>query len=513
MDMDKPFKRKMDMDKPLEKKNFDAVRNGMTKIPKKWAKRRGPFGIPKVVWRIAAIVLVLRILLIIYINSKAVYYDSHFLNGTSYMGTDLSGMTVDEANEAINNTVSGFTLTITGRGGLEETLTAEQLGIRPRNNPRLPEIMEDLYRGEALTFFPTVWCDLDKFHEAIDSLSFMDTDAAEGPQNASIVDSDGRKTVDQGSAGDRVRPNSVHNTLDDILEMDGAKLEGNELPMILRTNTLHYVFDLEENKMYEEPSVTDEDGSLTELADKWNRILALEITCSFGDMIEKVPMDKVCENNGSDVYISKMSVKQLINEWADKYDTYDTDISFITNSGEEKELESCGYGWELDKNATYENAEKAFEKAFETGTSETIEPVFKHTAYGWTNGSLTDSYIEVSITDQKLWAYKNREVALEADIVTGTPTYGSRTETGIYPLVSAQKDVVLSSLLPEEKDETVECVLVYGDESGISDAGWRTEFGGSVYETDGTNGSIELSPEDMRALAGLAEEGMAVIIY
>ena len=48
---------------------------------------------------------------------------------------------------------------------------------------------------------------------------------------------------------------------------------------------------------------------------------------------------------------------------------------------------------------------------------------------------------------------------------------------------------------------------------GIHDATWREEFGGNIYETDGSHGCINTPLEAMAELYEMVDEGTPVIIY
>lgn len=48
---------------------------------------------------------------------------------------------------------------------------------------------------------------------------------------------------------------------------------------------------------------------------------------------------------------------------------------------------------------------------------------------------------------------------------------------------------------------------------GLHDANWRGSFGGTIYQTSGSHGCVNLPPDRAKILYGLVEKGMPVICY
>ena len=47
---------------------------------------------------------------------------------------------------------------------------------------------------------------------------------------------------------------------------------------------------------------------------------------------------------------------------------------------------------------------------------------------------------------------------------------------------------------------------------GLHDASWRDEFGGDIYEYDGSHGCVNLSYDSARTIYGLIDYGTPVIV-
>ena len=74
------------------------------------------------------------------------------------------------------------------------------------------------------------------------------------------------------------------------------------------------------------------------------------------------------------------------------------------------------------------------------------EPVYSYKAKCRKSAKddIGDSYVEVSISNQEVWLYINGECKVNSSVVTGDPTRGHQTYTGVYAITYKQKDATLT---------------------------------------------------------------------
>ena len=77
----------------------------------------------------------------------AVYFANHFPYHAAVDGIDVSGMTLEEAGQALAGRTSNYTLTLTGRGGLTDTITAEDIDLS------MDMAQGETRRGKLLSFW------------------------------------------------------------------------------------------------------------------------------------------------------------------------------------------------------------------------------------------------------------------------------------------------------------------------------------------------------------------------
>ena len=110
----------------------------------------------------------------------SVYFMEHFFLGTTVNGENVEFQTVSEVNSLILSQAQAYELTLSERGGTEETLTAEQLGMsfsetenvreykRIQNGFLWPRMF---WQQDSYRISPDIVFDEDTFDSAVESLS------------------------------------------------------------------------------------------------------------------------------------------------------------------------------------------------------------------------------------------------------------------------------------------------------------------------------------------------------
>ncbi len=105
--------------------------------------------------------------------------------------------------------------------------------------------------------------------------------------------------------------------------------------------------------------------------------------------------------------------------------------------------------------------------------------------------SLKDKFVVVDISEQKLTLYNNNEIILETDIVSGKKGTHD-TPTGMYSVQSKTTDTYLTGA---DYRTHVDYWMPFYYGYGLHDADWRYNFGGTIYETNGSHGCVNIPPQ------------------
>lgn len=281
----------------------------------------------------------------------------------------------------------------------------------------------------------------------------------------------------------------------------------------------NYFVDLQLEKCYEDLEYTDkmkETIALFEKIDKFQN--SCKVIYDMGDMQIPVDASVACHfiklnedntfmlNDEGELVFDKDGVSEFINNLASQYDTYGVVRKFTTASGEIKEIKGGTYGSTLNQ-----KAEVAYlTKAFEDGTNEVHIPEYTRSTSVRGKNDIGDTYVEVDMTNQTMYFFKDGELVLETSVVTGNLAKKHKTPEGINYVYAKQKNRILRG--PGYASFVNYWMPVKGG-IGIHDATWRKEFGGEIYKTDGSHGCINTPLEKMEELYDMVNVGTPVVMY
>ena len=205
-------------------------------------------------------------------------------------------------------------------------------------------------------------------------------------------------------------------------------------------------------------------------------------------------------------------VTGFVQALAAKYDTAGKERTFHTADGRDIPL-TGPYGWKLDQAAEVQ----ALTEYLKSTDSQTREPVFAQTAASRTEPEWGATYVEIDLTNQHVYMTKDGAVVWDAPCVTGNVSKNYTTPPGIYSLTYKEQDRILRG--PKKADGSyeyeshVDFWMPFNGGIGLHDANWRGSFGGTIYQTSGSHGCVNLPPDRAKILYGLVEKGMPVICY
>lgn len=178
------------------------------------------------------------------------------------------------------------------------------------------------------------------------------------------------------------------------------------------------------------------------------------------------------------------------------------------------------YGWQTDVDATV----TVMEQYLQAGESVSVEPEWASDgAEGWRvgfrprrdDGTVFEegTYIEIDISSQHLWFYVNGDLYLESDVVTGLATDPDRqTHTGVFKIRYKAEDVVLGTYEEQGYEAHVNYWMPIDFTGiGLHDLN-RSAYGGDIYTYNGSHGCINLPYNVAQSIYEECVVGMPVII-
>lgn len=433
---------------------------------------------------------------------------------TTYNGEDIYFKTPGELMSRDAKETRNIKLTLLGRNGAKEEMTFGQLGVSNRRDSLFFSVDVNPFLWFLTPFHDTIYSadseliyDRAKIKEKINDLYLVETGTVYPSDAAVIVNDDGTFSV--------------------MSQNDGNVIDKDRLIDVLceHIDNWDLVIDLDKEDCYVKAETITHDSDVplegvSSLSEAKNVRLSIKMNDKVAENLPASLLDSALyENEQSQLMVRSYLISDYVNALADKYNTKGMTRVFTTSLNtfirfREKDMDSSTYiGYELDKENLFLN----ILYAVANGNSGMIEAPWRSTGMELlnVNSDIGDTYIEISIQNQHMWYYKDGLLIIDTDVITGLPDKGRDTPTGIYYVISLNRNYTMYF-----DDGSAECdyfIKVTNSGVGIHDASWRDVFGGSIWETNGSHGCIN-TPYDaevtiFNSLAGMPNYHIPIVIY
>ena len=203
-----------------------------------------------------------------------------------------------------------------------------------------------------------------------------------------------------------------------------------------------------------------------------------------------------------EVSVSKSAIESYASQMADRHNGADYKGKFVTTGGSTIGSTVTYYGQRVNKSALADDIYKCVTEQ-KSGTRTAPYSAKSSKPYG-------GSYVEVDLSSQKLWLYKDGERIVTTNLVSGSVAEGHRTPTGVYSIYAKQTDRYLSG---EGYRSWVNYWMPFLGGYGLHDASWRSSFGGTIYHYDGSHGCVNLPSSAAKKIYNNVSVGTKVILY
>lgn len=206
--------------------------------------------------------------------------------------------------------------------------------------------------------------------------------------------------------------------------------------------------------------------------------------------------------------VSMAAVQDWVARLAAAYDTCDTERGFTATRGDVVTVKYVTYGTKLDVEAETEYLLEMLETDAEDNQPHI--PAYKQKGYVRGLDDIGGTYIEVDMTNQKMYYYVEGVLTLETDVVTGDTSRRRGTPEGINYVHSKNRNCTLRG---SDYESFVKYWVPVNGGIGIHDASWRSQFGGEIYKRNGSHGCINTPTDVMAELYDMIEVGIPVIMF
>ncbi len=441
-----------------------------------------------------------------------VRYKDTYIPGTYINGISAQGKTPQEIKEIIRTQTHDYSLRVVSREREDELLSAQQVGLEYVTGDVPETILQYQNRFRWIEGFFTqrdykvstmTRLDEKKFIEAASALACFDDETAIEPEDAYVSDYiktrgyevipevEGNVIIDQDQAMQMIRDAML--TMDDSVDLTSAP------------------------EIYAQPKRRSNDSRLVARVTKLNKYMTITIKYLYSDLeINGDLIDEwlTVEDDGTLTFDDEQIVQFVADEVAGEFDTLYLPKELDTSWGPTVTITGGSYGWQVNQPDEVEQIKADITAA----QSVERDPVYARTAAAHGDHDYGDTYVEINLTAQHLYYYKNGEQILDSDFVSGLASNSKRvTPVGAYSLTYKQTDRILRGQRRAdgtyEYESHVNYWMPFNGGIGMHDASWRSSYGGTIYKTNGSHGCINMPYAAAKKLYNEIEAGCPVLCY
>lgn len=431
----------------------------------------------------------------------SLFFRESFYFGTTAAGLEVGGYTVEAVQYAIDHKGEDYQISLYGKGAdkqklygkdflLEYTIKDDLKAVKKEQNAWAWPL--NLFKHMDLELEEQVSYDEALLEKAIEHLSYFKASNVIEPVSANVIFNGETYEIVSEIEGKKLNKEAVKKTIIDALN-----------------HNIHVV-SLEDSGCYEKPRFTKDSPEIVATEKLMNQYISSDIVYVFGKQEEKVDAQLLNSwleiDDTAKVSINEERVRAYLKELDNKYSTLGKTREFMTSDGNIATVSGGDYGWQI---SITKEAEALIE-AIKCGESIHREPIATQVSQSYSDTDIGNSYVEISLTKQYLWYYKNGSLITESSVVTGDKSRGRITPEGTYKLDYKERNATLKG---PGYSTPVSFWMPFNGDIGIHDAVWRSRFGGDIYIHNGSHGCVNVPYSTAQAIYHSIDETIPIICY
>lgn len=468
------------------------------------------------------------LLLIAYITGF-VYFSGHFYQDVAINGINVSNMNEEAAKNTLDIFYKDYKLTLKTIDNQDVVIDGKDIAMQVSLHDDFGNCLKqqqpyiwfvNMFKHHDYEIGADTSWDEKALSDLYESMDILNEKNMIEPEDAYVGYVDGKLTIVKEVVGTTIQMDTFKKVVEENLK------------------NVQSTLNLAEQNCYKVPKVYDTDENIIAEMNAKEEFAKNEIKIQLDDLTLEPGMelyDEVLEKNGDGYRVSEKLVEKYVKNLADEYDTLGKERTFTTSFSSKKvNVLGDAFGYEINQEETTD----ALYKALTAGKPAIVSVSFNNKGYTLQGeNDIGNTYIEVNLSEQRVIGYKNGRKIAEGDCVSGNESAGHGTCVGLFAIQGKQSPAVLrGEKVPKTKTVTKkkkgkkvkvqETTMEYEYESpvtfwmpfsggiGLHDAaGWRSQYGGSIYYYSGSHGCVNLPYDLAQSLYENFEIGDPVIVY
>ncbi|MEG0156826.1 MAG: L,D-transpeptidase family protein [Anaerovoracaceae bacterium] len=455
---------------------------------------------------ISCVCSVLLLALGIWKFTEAYAYSSvHFAPNTTINGVDCSDLTVDQATEKLIGEWNTKTLTIKEGETVLGTVDGFDFEYEIKDavtaalNPSVlrPFLQLSTGKQQKITLPMKVKATTPAFDEAIAGYTFLDNDFTVKTEDAYVDMSNTDFAIVKEVYGDNV---------------DRERFKAELLSHIEKGN---FEIAYKAEDYYALPALVADSKALIAKQEYAKKYLTQSITYEFHNGKETLKPSELNElftaDEKGEITINEEAVGSFVSSLAARHNTVGKTRSFNSTTDGVISVSGGNYGYVIDKSGEAEQLAADIKEKKDVSRP----PLYARKPYSGGENEIGTSYVEIDLSAQAVWLYKNGSQVLSTPIVTGNVAKGVGTPTGVYGITYLERNTTLrgKDFDGTQYESPVSYWMPFNGGIGLHDAPWRQIFGGTAYESNGSHGCVNMPPDAAATLFNNISKGFPVVVH
>jgi len=447
--------------------------------------------------------IILGIILVIYL-AGSIFFRSHFYIRSKVNGVGASFKTAEAAYEKILNSADDYTISfVDATGEVVNEVSASDLGVGV--NYDAAQVQDILDKQTGFNWIVRLFVPAEYYTATGNAY-----DEAKVKAVAASLDFSSQKSTTE-SEDAYIKFDGSEFTIVDEVYGDKIDKQGVTDAIIYAVENLQTTINITDGTCYHKPSVLASDENIQAAVELLNKYMDTNITYDLGEGItETIPVETKSTfftwDEDFNVDFDRDAMGQFVDSMGAKYNTFGKAKEFTTTSGETITVPAGSFGWKIAYDGEIDQI------ISDLTSGEDVTRDFTYLYYGTSHGEhdYGNSYVEVNLTEQHVYVYKDGEMVFDTDCVTGNVSLDHGTHTGVYPIAYKTTDATLRG---DDYESHVKYWMPFNMGEGLHDASWRSSFGGTIYQTSGSHGCVNLPTSAAKSIYEIVDAGWPVIVF
>lgn len=470
----------------------------------------------KIIAIIVSILIILGLSVFLYINHMGTAYRDRFLPSTYINNVNVGKLSAEDAEKKIAENQKNYTLTMTFRNKSTDTISANEIDMSYVPDGQVEELLKKQdsftwfknylfnHKGNKKTIQTKASYDEKKLKTVLYEKKQLKDENQVAPTDARLKYENQTFTVVKEKPGHTLNKETVYEAVNKAISLQKENLNISKI-----------------KDAYKSPDKTTE--TVKNEAATLNKYLKTSITYELpSNQTEVLNHEKlltwlVKNEDGTYSYNDEIWNKRMrgfVYTLASKANTAGKSRTFNATGLGTRSVSGGNYGYRMNQ------SEEIAKIKEELGAGKAVKraPIYSAKEVSTENNGLGGNYIEVDLSRQHLWIYKNGQCVLQSDCVSGKMTRDRYTPAGTYYVYSKERNRVLrgtkdpvTGKYPYESP--VSYWMPFNRGIGFHDANWRNKFGGNLYVNGGSHGCVNLPVGFAGTMYNTITTGMPVVIY